>query len=178
MVAGGTILAGLIFFCYGLWGYMQTQDARGWPQADGMVTLSKLHTSRASQIGKKSSSTRYRAEIAYAYNVGGQEYKGYRINVADIATKEGRGRVKVSGGTFGYDTDKDIVKRFPLGKRVKVYYNPSDPSVSALENKLPFHIDLGLWLGLPVAGLGLAAFFWLKRNEAKLKKGKIQNGAA
>ena len=92
------------------------QSAQSWPGTMGTVTMSTIqiqHTSRS------------RSEIpvvGYQYQVNGQTYTGGTIKAGEQFFN-----VRVMG-----DAQKTIA-RYPVGAQVMVYYNPANPSESALE---------------------------------------------
>lgn len=50
---------------------------------------------------------------------------------------------------------RQILNRYPLGKQVDVYYNPSKPQDSVLERRLGCAVYVGLLVGPAVLVLGL-----------------------
>ncbi|HUG33810.1 MAG TPA: DUF3592 domain-containing protein [Anaerolineales bacterium] len=92
------------------------QSAQSWPGTMGVVTMSTIqvrHTGRS------------RSEIpvvGYQYQVHGQTYTG--------------GTIKAGEKYFSvrlYGEAQKTIERYPVGAQVMVYYNPANPSESALE---------------------------------------------
>ena len=60
--------------------------------------------------------------MVYQYEVNGQSYQGQRIKASDKFMS-----IRISGEA------QATVARYPAGSRVTVYYDPNNPSESALE---------------------------------------------
>jgi len=72
--------------------------------------------------------------IRYTYKVGAQTYQGNTVAYRDLV---------------GVNETKRILKRFPTGKQVNVYYNPQNHRESALE---PGYLEgSGFWIIVPLA---------------------------
>jgi hypothetical protein len=93
-----------------------------WPTADGVVTSSRLETNTV-QTKDQAGYLRYREsrvpKVSYHYTVDGRQLEGSRI------TREPRAD----------DHGDAVVAQYPVGKAVKVYYDPKDPASSVLERK-------------------------------------------
>lgn len=106
-------------------------ESRGWPTADGVITVSQF----TSNTDRDSGSTTYGASIAYDYTVNGASYTGSNVHFGQYST---------SDPSYG----RSIVNRYPLGKQVMVYYDPDNPSESVLEPGAG-------WSSFMVAGIGI-----------------------
>lgn len=92
---------------------LRAWSMRRWPMAQGEV--------RSSSVLQVSSGTdrMFRPEILYAFSVGGTEYTGVRRTLFPIQ--------------FGSpDYAAKVVAQYPVGQRVSVYYDPSNPRQSIL----------------------------------------------
>jgi hypothetical protein len=94
-------------------GLVRQARSADWPSVPGTILQSEVETSRGSK------STTYGLKVLYAWSVGGQRYEGtrYRVNAwrsGDRAHGEA------------------LVKRFPAGATVPVYYLPEKPSEAVL----------------------------------------------
>jgi hypothetical protein len=85
------------------------QRTLSWPQASG-----KIVESRVEMQGFGDDST-VKACIAYSYEVNGTPFKGSRL-----------------GGT-GMQTPHMLVKKYPVGATVQVFFDPADPASAVLE---------------------------------------------
>lgn len=90
---------------------------RDWPSVTGTVTSSSVsHHPRVGGRGAHSSSS---ALVIYSYEVNGEPYTNQRIAPG----------LNISG------SEADLVRRFPVGAQVAVYYYPASPSISFLSKK-------------------------------------------
>ncbi|MEP7354743.1 MAG: DUF3592 domain-containing protein [Acidobacteriota bacterium] len=104
-----------------------------WPIADGRILDSKAH----------SDGNNYRTQLWYEYEVEGVRHVSENYHTG-------------GNGTVSTDTAKAVAKRYPVGRQVKVFFNPSDPSESVLEP--------GPWFGnfiLPSISLVILLTAWV-----------------
>jgi hypothetical protein len=90
-------------------------------------------------------------EIAYSYSVKGRKFSANRYQFGDT-------------GRRSVNEIRGIVARYPVGRTVRVTYNPSDPSQSALEpgvNGMSWFM-LAVGLGMIALGIGFASNVGLK----------------
>jgi hypothetical protein len=102
------------------WRGLQT---RSWPSVEGTIFRSWV-LQRGANVGRDSASTRasrarYFAEVEYDYIVSGKEIRGSRIAVGKVHSMT-RSAVEAQ------------VAKWPANAKVRVYYNPSDPSACVL----------------------------------------------
>ncbi len=117
--------------------YQRGQDSKSWPATTGRVISSKWEDD--SSCDSEGCTDSFHVHISYEYLVGGRRYEAsrYRFGWPDFGDKE---------------DVKKIVSQYPVGGRALVYYDPEDPSVSALRPGLAQgSFILALW------GLGLLA---------------------
>ena len=93
---------------------------RHWSVVQGKITVSRLGTSPTHPSGLDPAVAG--AMMRYHYRVGGKDYEGDGIQIG------GKSRV---GGLMA----KALVKEYPEGRDVDVYYDPADPAHSSLEEK-------------------------------------------
>lgn len=127
---------------YGFW---RTYDAKArFLPVQGVVTSSQV------EHHSSSDGTTYSARVEYVYEVGGRAYENDRHSYFSISTSS-------------YKRADTIVRRYPAGQPVTVYYDPGEPGESVLEVDArsfpmltvlfltPFHcIGLGLLVGAAV----------------------------
>lgn len=90
---------------------------RDWPSVTGIVTRSGIsRRTRAGSQGPRYSSS---ALVVYTYEVNGEPHTNQRIAPG----------FDISG------SEADMVRRFPVGAQVAVYYDPKAPGVSFLSKK-------------------------------------------
>jgi hypothetical protein len=120
------IIAGLgwcIVMCqvYGLWNMIRDKSAaRYWSVTRGKITISKAGVTPTHPSARDAADTG--AVIRYRYRVGAKDYEGDSIQIG------GKSR------TMGL-LAKAMLKKFPEGRNVDVYYDPAEPTRSALEPK-------------------------------------------
>ncbi|MDY6970610.1 MAG: DUF3592 domain-containing protein [Spirochaetota bacterium] len=109
---------GVGFIIYGYNVLQNAKQSEKWPVVNGTVFLSKIekHENTTGKGVKRRTTVSYLPKIEYKYSINGREYKSN--NVVFGQSTEGAG---------------NIVQRYPKGKKVKVYYNPSDHATAVLE---------------------------------------------
>jgi len=123
---------GLGLLIFGTLNFMKAKDSETWPSEPGTILSSKI-TSHDSDDG-----TTYGADVSYRFALAGKSYEGDSVTISEVSTSDRSQAVK-------------IVQRYPAGKKVAVYYDPSSPDDNVLETGL----STGNWL-LP--GIGLLFF--------------------
>jgi len=93
---------------------------RRWSVAQGKITISKLGTSPTHPSGLDPAEAG--AMMRYHYRVGAKDYEGDGFKIG--------GKTR-AGGLIA----KALIKKYPEGRTVDVYYDPADPARSALEQK-------------------------------------------
>ena len=129
----------LIFLLLGLWAFltgvkmgMEGWKARKWPTAKGRIVISKVEEWRTPG---RIRIARLCLKMDYLYMVGDEILEGTRLD---------------SGWRCFASADhmKEIQERYPVGKEVKVYYNPQNPKRCMLEPGLNWSVFFMLGLGL------------------------------
>jgi hypothetical protein len=92
------------------------QIAQSWPNTSGTVLMSSVQTR---QSGRSHS---IYPVVVYQYNVDGKTYQSQTIKAGEQYFN-----VRITGQA------QATVNRYPIGATVSVYYNPANPSESALE---------------------------------------------
>ncbi|MCK9606640.1 MAG: DUF3592 domain-containing protein [Methylomonas sp.] len=112
-------------------------NAKDWPKTTGVITSSYL-----SSGGRGGD----RLNISYDYAITAKHYQNDRFNF---------GLLSLNGHSSSAQHAAD---RHPIGKRMAVYYQESDPANSVLENKLDLNDNLLFVLGL-LSAVGITAYF-------------------
>ena len=112
------VLGALGFFLYRRYqqGNVARQASQSWPSTSGVVLSSSV------QVRRTNKSRSEYPVVVYQYEVNGQSYQGQRIKASDKFMS-----IRISGEA------QATVARYPAGSRVTVYYDPNNPSESALE---------------------------------------------
>ncbi len=110
----------VMLFLAGYFSYLAWErfDSRGWPRVPGSITgnYSTL-TCLSSKSGRG-----WEARIVYRYVVDGSAHEAGRVSGDSILCGDDRREV------HGW-----LNANYPVGKRVEVFYNPSDPDAAFLE---------------------------------------------
>ena len=111
--------------------YLEVRAASDWPSAPGKVVVSKSEVRKVKVIDSdRESGHRFEernfANVTYEYAVAGQTYRNNRVSIG-----EDRGNFEVA----------ETIARYPIGKAVTVYYNPSRRDEAVLERDMP----QGMW---------------------------------
>jgi hypothetical protein len=85
------------------------QRSETWPSAPGVIVHSELREHVRERFLSRDKVS-YQAVIEYTYKVEGETYSGCQISA--------------SGGGYPKLSDKELVEWFPVGRRVKVCYDP------------------------------------------------------
>ena len=122
------------------------QASASWPMTQGKIIESKIHSSRDSD------GTTYKPIVRFTYQVKGQELRGNKVFF---------GGGGISTGNRSYS--RRITQKYPLGKRVKVFYDPSEPRQSVLEAGLRKKSFIQLTFGslFFLMGSGVGLLCWL-----------------
>ncbi|GIX30697.1 MAG: hypothetical protein KatS3mg124_1169 [Porticoccaceae bacterium] len=131
-------LIGLGFALRTGWEMAQALKARNWPQAPGVVL-----ESRVVRLGNADSE---QPVVHYRYSVAGRTYSGRRITWT-----EGGGNAQWA---------RSLVRQYPPGRQVRVYYDPSDPARAVLRPEVDSRLVIGFLLGV-VFFLFSAGLAWL-----------------
>jgi hypothetical protein len=139
-LANFLLFAGLALLLYGSNTLYTAYSSLSWPTADG-----KVLTSQARSAGNT-----HRNLLWYEYQVQGVRHLSENYH---------------TGGNSTPFKDKaiEVAKRYPVGRLVKVFYNPSDPSESVLEP--------GPWYGnfvFPAISLVILLISWVARKFSDL----------
>ncbi|MFN7884778.1 MAG: DUF3592 domain-containing protein [Phycisphaerae bacterium] len=114
-------------------------------QVEGTVTESRVQEYRGRKNRK-----RYRAEIAYQYEVNGVTYASRRINAADYDVK-------------GSTRATSVVARFPAGSQVPVFVSPGSEERGFLVKEWRHEPYTFLIIGLSAIAVGAGMFLLASR---------------
>lgn len=114
VLAALTSLIGLVLMTFGFYLAYFSFSTASWPTTEAQIV-----ESRVVQTAVKNA-THYRPVIRYRYVVNGVEYSGDSIRFIN----------------FGYDDEKEarqVAERFPVGQKVELRFQSSNPRMSVLE---------------------------------------------
>ncbi len=135
--AAFSLLAGAALVGLSLWLKLRSQQCLQWPSVTGRVTESRVDDAHLETT---------KPILRYHYEVGGTTYVGFRASF--------------SGYGVSRTAMEAVVKPYPQGSRVRVYYNPRNPASAVLDNTAPS--DWLYWFMFGVGFLVLAAYLTLR----------------
>jgi len=150
---GVVVLAGILFGVFVVLfipaELLQKADAESWPSRKGTITTSyaSYHASFS-----RSGSPFWRAEICGTYDDSGERFCARHIRFGGFRFGDGKAGVM------------ETVARYPVGRRVDVYFSPDDPKETLLEARSSWQ-EMFTLLGLAVAFLVLPILLWLFRKK-------------
>ena len=116
-------LIGLGIFIYGVVMRLKAERSAKWPYVMGNVSASEVRVGQrvtspqdGVTVGGKNT---YTPQVAYSYSVGGTEHQAHTLSTLEEMYYQEADAARV-------------VKRFPAGKRVRVYYDPANPADAVL----------------------------------------------
>ena len=140
------IVFGMAVLGAGVWTLIKSIRTEHWPVTDGVVQ-SAHQESHSGDHG-----TTYSAEVTYTYQVSGVSYSGHKISIGAISSSS--------------QYAQGILDRYPVAKKVSVYYSPADPAEAVLETG----IHGGTWICFGVGtAFGLAGLMFLQIFRAAAK---------
>ena len=145
------ILIGVGALGGGVWTLIRSLRCEHWPTTEGVIEQAELKY-HSSDHGSGS----YSASITYDYQVAGVHYPGTRLAFGEMSSSSGY--------------PQGILDRFPVGKKVRVYYSPDVPQLAVLETG----IHGGTWVCFGVGTLFvLAGIMFLQIFEKASVAGQI-----
>jgi len=120
----------------------------------GHQTHKTRHNNKTKEKYTTRTITSFSPEIAYKFSVDGKEYTGRKFR------------------TLGFSSEneseiKELISRYPVGRRITVYYNPASNDEAVIE-KAPAPSKIILVFGGGVILLGLLIVFVLSRIAGRL----------
>lgn len=103
--------------------YEQSQYAKDWPKTLGKITHSEVVSSqvKTGTGSNRRTETFYKADIRYTYTIKGKEYTGNRVFFGDDMS------------SANSSDAHDLVQKYPVGKKLMVYYESFTPTLTVLE---------------------------------------------
>jgi Protein of unknown function (DUF3592) len=133
------ILFGLVLFGLGARNVWRAAACARWPTTGGTVLASGISNDTTVDRKTGATSVAYSAKIVFGYNVDGKDYTTETIYFGQVVGS-------------GDSSEAELRRiRYAPGAQVKIFYNPSDPSIAAVKPG----VNLEAFL-LPGAGLGFA----------------------
>jgi len=132
IIALAALLAGAFLMIGSVSSFHRNRKAlETWPAADAVVTRSEVK-----QPGVGRASAKYQAEFDFRFTVDGREHTG---------------SLTAASRTFSREESEKEARRFPVGSRHRIRYNPAKPSEIILD------VDLGAYFHTAVVPFLLGA---------------------
>ena len=141
------IVGVLLTIFWGIPTARNAMESKNWPSVDGRISISDV----SENYDSDNNSVTYGAKVAYNYIVNGLSYMGSTVAFGDYSSSD-----PSHAG--------NIVSRYPVGKSVKVYYDPDDPKTSVLESGAGWSSFMGLIVGIAFAAIGVAGFLFARKK--------------
>lgn len=116
----------------------QARASARWPTVAGTITQSKLAV-EFDEDGDEA----YRADIRFAYRVGGREFEGSKVKWGWTAVYAWRSRAAAA------------LAEYPIGKAVTVHYDPAQPTTAVLDPLNREGMAMPLVFAAAIGGVGL-----------------------
>ena len=143
------VLAGVGIAVYGTGTVIEAYESTDWPQTDGSVAASGVDMKSDATDGR-TRALRYSPAVSYGYDVDGRTYFSDRLGFTRVWT--------------GEESDAQaIVRRYPVGQAVTVYYDPDDPLRAVLTPGVSLNSTLGLLFGLGWIAIMTVAMYVFNR---------------
>ena len=138
------IIAGAAACVYVIRSYFEWRSADRWPHTTGEVLESTVLSGWTGSSDESPGDPRFRVRVRYRYAVDRREYSGQRMTLT---------RQQL---VCQHESTADILRRqeFPVGKAIRVYYNPARPRSATLDRS----VDNKVLLLVLLAGLALPSF--------------------
>ncbi len=153
-------LIGIGISLFGISKYKSAQETLNWAQTEGIILSSDV-VSKARRSGKKRrTKTFYNSKIVYSYKVNEKNYKSSQVYIGSL-------NMDVSNDSYA----KKQVEKYPVGKKIIVYYSDKNRSNAVLEPGVKKAQYFSLILGLLFSLAGIAILKTSITNLIEVKKG-------
>jgi uncharacterized protein DUF3592 len=112
--------------------------AKRWPTTTGKITASDVWSNPGAD------STKYRVSIGYEYVVGGHTFIGTEVRIGLNNASTGSRRAA-----------QRLCRKYPVGSRVAVHYNPNDPRRSLVETGISIPVVLNSLVAITFTATGI-----------------------
>jgi hypothetical protein len=131
---GFSILIGLFSLgVYALHGEVaDAKETLRWPTTEGVIDYSQVGSAQE-RDSDGYMRTMYFAQLKYSYKVNGSQYSSDKYEISKYRSTS-------------RDSFVEIVKQYPAGSNVTVYYNPKDFNEAILKPGVPFLLNLMTWI--------------------------------
>ncbi len=140
----------------------QAKASENWPTTEGIIKSSEVIEKR------EDNGLMYSANIVYSYTVNGQTIESNQVWFSANYSSSNR-----------QEFQRTVID-YPVGKKVKVYYDPDDPVVAVLNPGAFTSTYIVLFLGRTFMGIGgllvIISMFLLRKSRSKTDDDKAREG--
>ena len=147
------IIGGLVMLGYGVFCIYNGYKSRTWPQALGTINASYAERQLRRESETHNSRIKYVARIRYAYTVNGRKYNNDEVGFGK-SEYTSRRKSKI----------EKYLEQFPVGKSVRVFYNPENPGQAVLSQGVTGGALLVLAGGILFLLIASSMFYVLRNN--------------
>ncbi|HEX4667360.1 MAG TPA: DUF3592 domain-containing protein [Chthoniobacterales bacterium] len=145
LLAIGAGVLGLLSLSSGVWNWAHPRQTEAWKSTRGRIVSSEVETYTDTDASTHTHTRFYQAVIEFAYDVEGQEYH-------NTVSEPGTGKESASAEAA----------RYPAGTELDVYYDPANPTNSALTGRPSHRLDGRA--SLVVSFVAIAAAIYIARH--------------
>jgi hypothetical protein len=145
------LAVGLVFLAIGVLIIRYSRKLRAefaaslsWPGVSGHIISNEVLSHTESRDYGERDKVRYTAECTYEYYAGGSPQLGNRIRLTKTLFST-------------HNAAQAVLKSYPPGAEVTVYFDPNAPQSSVLDRSKPKGVTLMFVFGLAFAGFGVVA---------------------
>jgi hypothetical protein len=113
-IAVTLLLLGAALVGYTLWCLVVSFRSRSWPEVAATVVSARV-------VENRDEGTRYEFQMSYRYSIDGREFTSSRVRIGG----------QILSGSPGSPNKQ--MSAYPPGKKIRVHYCPTNPSLSVLE---------------------------------------------
>lgn len=148
------LFAGIAVLGWGIWNSLEAFSSRSWPYVEGKVIQSQVASYQSES--DEGTTTMFYPYLRYNYSVEGQQFTGDKLDMGEYSS---------SNPNYA----EEVVVRYPVGKPVRIYYDPAHPETAVLQPGFTsgLLIPLGLGLVFTIVGGGLTynMFKWIRKGQ-------------
>lgn len=157
ILAIAALIAGLAVLGYSGYCIYKGYESLAWPRTTGIINDSYVERQSRRSSETHGSTYKYVARIRYSYSISGS--KSFTSGQIGYGKNEYTSRNKVK--------TENYLRQFPVGKSVKVFYNPVNPEQAVLKQGITGGALLMLVMGVFFLLAAFAMFYTMRRKASK-----------
>lgn len=140
------MLAGIGLVVWRIWKSRRIKAISSWPETAGSIVdhdISKVDISDADDHG---ADYRFDPVVKYTYNVEGKVFHGSKIGI------------NTPRFTMGSKAEQYLLEKYPIGKEISVFYNPSKPADAVIDRGAAAKSSMSSAKNIFVVAIGVLLF--------------------